>query len=100
LVNNKINRSTISATQAYTLVAVHMFHIPANEPSVEGLCRNDPVLVIPSLRKLVEENSDLQFFVTAWFQEAQRVAHIYVWVRSLAKGIDLAFDLVVSASAV
>jgi hypothetical protein len=48
----------------------------------------------------VEENSDLQFFVTAWFQEAQRVAHIYVWVRSLAKGIDLAFDLVVSASAV
>jgi hypothetical protein len=88
-------RTAISRYQAFTLVGHHIFKIPQDEdfPLVP---QNDPVLSIPSLRELIEANSDLDFFVTALFPEASKVVFITCYVRSLPPGIDSAFDKNVS----
>jgi hypothetical protein len=88
--------ASVSLYQGYTLVGMHAFHWPNNDESLSLHYTKDPLRCIPSLRELIESNPDLDFFVNAFFPEAQHSAIIQVYVRSLPKGIDPKFDTVVS----
>lgn len=84
-------RTEISKYQAFTLVGCHVFKIPQDEffPLTP---QSDPVLTFGSLRQMVESNPDLDFLVTSFFPKMSEVCHINVFVRSMPKGVDTAFD--------
>lgn len=82
--------SSESSYQGYSLVGMHIFQVPHS-----SWHQMDPVMSIPSLRELVEKYPDLDFFVCSWIPSSQQVVRIHVWVRSLPRGLDPAFDNVV-----
>jgi hypothetical protein len=92
---SRLRRSVISRYQAFTLVGHHIFRIPEDDDF--PLCsKNDPVMVIPSLRDLIASNPDHEFFVTALFPAASKVGFVTVYIRTLPPGTDPAFDINVS----
>jgi len=72
-------------------VGFHVFKIP-NDEDFPLHPRFDPVLTLGSLRDLMESNPDLEFFVSTVFPEQRKVAFVSVFVRSLPRGVDIAFD--------
>ena len=88
----------LSPCQAYSLVAAHIFELPEDEDHMSHPLRpsRDPVAVIPSLHALISSHPEVDFFVSAFYPKARRVAVVVCYVRSLPKGVDLAFDNVVS----
>ena len=86
----------MSLYQGYTLVGIHAFQWPRDDEDLPLHYKKDPVQSISSLRAVIDSNPELDFFVNAFFQEAQNAAIINVYVRSLPKGIDPKFDTVVS----
>ena len=87
-----------SGYQGYALVGCHMFHLPEetdpNAPTHPLQSMNDPIMALPSLRKIIEANSDQDFFVQAFFSEKKKVAIVVLFVRTLPRGVDDAFDSV------
>jgi hypothetical protein len=75
-------------------VGIHSFHGPDEETITDHSLRphEDPVLVIPSLRDLVESHPTLDFFVSCFYFENEGLWHYSVFVRSLSKGVDANFD--------
>ena len=92
----KAGSSVLSQYQAYSLVGSQVFKLPPVGQDHPLTHSNDPVLALPSFRELVETHSDLDFFVCAFFPEGPRIAIVHVFVRSLPKGVDAAFDTAVS----
>ena len=89
--------STRSRYQGYSLVGIHSLQWVADDQGFPLQPHKDPVLSLPSLRALVENNPDLDFFVHGFFAEGRRCAMIVkVFVRSLPEGVDESFDRVVS----
>jgi hypothetical protein len=88
-------RLVLSPYQAYSLVGVHVFKIPPEEEDHPLHPSRDPVEAFPSLRKLLAENPDLDFFIFSFF--SRNSVSIFCYVRSLPKGIDPQFDNVVSS---
>lgn len=92
--------SAMSLYQGYSLVGIHAFQWPGrsadNFDALPLHPKKDPVQCIPSLRQLIAENPDLDFFVHAYFPEAQKAAVVNCFVRSLPEGVDKNFDTVVS----
>lgn len=90
---------TLSQTQGYTLVGLHTFRIPPNASEDFPLSPgSDPVLALPSLRALIEDNPDRHFFVTAYIPDQFQACIVSVFVRALPIGIDAAFDTAVSTA--
>ncbi|EED92850.1 predicted protein [Thalassiosira pseudonana CCMP1335] len=85
-----------SGYQGYALVGWHAFQLPLSDDTSDDKFwlhpDKDPLLCIPSLRKVVEQNSDSHFFVTSHFNKHVRVAAYFLFVRSLPVGADDAFD--------
>ena len=86
-----------SAYQAYTLVGCHAFHLPPTKGSDSDKAHllqanRDPVDSIPSLRRIIESNATLDFFVVGFFPEEKCVAFVCLFVRTLPRGIDAKFD--------
>jgi hypothetical protein len=94
---DRLRRSVISRYQAFTLVGHHIFKIP-DDDDFPLLPKNDPVLVIPSLREMIEENPDHEFFVSAMFPDASKIGFVTLYIRTLPPGIDPAFDTNVSTN--
>ena len=94
----KKGSSRPSGYQAYALVGCQMFHLPKetdpNAPTHPLQSMNDPIMALPSLRKIIEANSDQEFFVQAFFSEKKKVALVVLFVRTLPRGVDDAFDTV------
>lgn len=88
--------AVMSSYQAFTLVGLHAFHWPCDDEELPLHYRRDPVKSVPSLRALIEDNPDLQFFVFVFFPAALHAAIVHVYVRSLPRSIDPKFDTVVS----
>lgn len=84
-------RTAISKYQAFTLVGNHVFKIPQDEKFPLSPDK-DPVLTFGSLRQMVADNPDLDFMVMAFFPNVSKVCYINVFVRSLPRGMDPAFD--------
>jgi len=86
--------------QGYSLVGIHAFQWPGRSADNFDLLplqpKKDPVQCIPSLRKIIAENPELDFFVHAYFLEAQKAVIVKCFVRSLPEGVDKKFDTVVS----
>jgi hypothetical protein len=74
--------------QGYALVGIHS--LPWNGPV-------DPVLSFRSLRTLVEDNPQLQFWIQSYYIESQENLTVKVFVRSLAPNVDAPFDAAVTA---
>jgi hypothetical protein len=74
--------------QGYSLVGIHS--LPWNGPV-------DPVLSFRSLRLLVEDNPQLQFWIQSYYIQSQEKLTVKVFVRSLASTIDPQFDAAVTA---
>lgn len=92
----KPGSSVLSKYQAFSLVGSQVFELPPSGERHALSHRKDPVLSLPSLRKLVEAHSELDFFVCAFFPAGLRVAIVNVFVRSLPRGVDSSFDIIVS----
>lgn len=85
----------LSPYQAYTLVGVHIFRKPDDHDPIFSLSPSrDPVQAIPSLRKLISSNSNVDFFVATYHRND--TVSVMCYARSLAKGIDPQFDNVIS----
>jgi len=84
----------LSPFQAYALVGVHVFQIPeALDASFPLNSWHDPVEAIPSLRKIIAGNPDVDFFVSSYYRVD--TVTILLHARTLAKGVDPQFDKVV-----
>jgi hypothetical protein len=90
--------SQFSPVQAYSLVGIHTYQVREGNhrsngtfPITPGV---DPVEALPSLRRLIEDNPHLHFFVSCLYPEYYSVSlcHVFVFVRSLPKGVDRSFD--------
>lgn len=89
------NRLVLSPYQAYTLVGAHVFRTSIDEDKNFPLHPSrDPVEVIPSLRKLIQDNPDVDFLVTGYHRVD--TLSIILHARSLAKDIDPQFENIVS----
>lgn len=84
-------RTAISKYQAFTLVGNHVFKIPQDDKFPLSPAK-DPVLTFGSLRQMIADNPDLDFMVMAFFPNVSKVCYVNVFVRSLPRGIDPAFD--------
>ena len=97
----KARTTTQSLYQAYSLVSACGIQLPTAEPN-DNTCplhpTSDPVQAIPSLQKLIRDNPNEEFFVLSFFHDIYPVCYVNVWVRSLPKGVDPAFDTTVSFS--
>ena len=80
-----------SPIQGYLLVGIHTFRIDADSPLQPNV---NPVEALPTLKTLVEDNPDLDFFITSLYPVFINVAfcQVSVFVRWLPKGIDISFD--------
>ena len=88
-------RLVLSPYQAYSLVESHMFKIPQDDPDDNRLVPSrDPVATFPSLKTLISQNPDLDFFVASFY--SKNSVTVLCFVRTLPKGIDPQFDNVVS----
>jgi hypothetical protein len=83
---------TLNSVQAYSLVGLHTFRLPAGETDHPLAHHKDPVEAIPSLRRIVMSNPDLDFFCVGMFPGGAGVAVIKLFVRTLPKGVDRSFD--------
>ena len=87
-----------SSYQGFALVGCHVFQLPEeSDPTARThplQSKNDPIVALPSLRKIIEANSDQEFFVQAFFSEKKKVALVALFVRTLPRGVDDAFDTV------
>ena len=92
----KSGSSTPSPIQGYSLVGCHSFQLPEDSDTDHPLAYDkDPIANIPSLRKIVRSNPELDFFCVAFFPESPpRVAFVQLFVRSFPKGVDPAFDTI------
>jgi len=88
----KPGSSVVSQYQAFSLVGSQVFKLPPKGERHPLSHRKDPVLSLPSLRKLVEAHPELDFFVCAFFPDGLGVAIVHVFVRSLPRGVDASFD--------
>ena len=90
---SQVGESVFSLGQTFSLVGSHMFNLPA-----EGDARinvyTDPVQSIPSLRELVENNPDVDFFVKAMHIKTIGVVNVSVFARNMPVGVDPSFDTV------
>ena len=91
----------LSPCQAFSLVAAHIFELPEASPGEDPASHplhpsRDPVAIIPSLHNLITSHPEVDFFVSAFYPAGRRVAVVVCYVRSLPKGVDIAFDNVVS----
>ena len=96
--------AALSLYQGFSLVGMHAFQWPGYAADVRWgeqayylQPSKDPVQCIPSLRRLIGAHPELNFFVHAYFLEAQQAVIVKCFVRSLPKGVDPRFDTVVSA---
>jgi hypothetical protein len=85
-----------SAYQAYCLVGSHVFRLPPEGRDHPLKSTEDPVEALPSLRRIMDAHSGLDFFVFAFFPQGIRVAFVHLFVRWLPRGVDTKFDTVVS----
>ncbi len=94
--NGTNNRGLVlSPYQAYALVDIHIFRKPTHhDPNFFLTPSRDPIDAIPSLRNLIANNPDLDFFVSCYHRND--TVSVMCYARSLAKGIDSQFDNVVS----
>jgi hypothetical protein len=88
----KHGHSVPSAVQAYSLVGFHTFRLPPVGNDHPLAYDKDPIEAIPSLRRIVERNPELDFFCVGLFLEGPRVGVIKLFVRALPKGVDPHFD--------
>ena len=88
-------QSTLGPVQAYALVGCHTFLLPPNGVSHPLAHDKDPIEGIPSLLRIVKANPDLDFFCVGLFPEDRRIAMVKLFVRTLPKGVDPAFDTLV-----
>jgi hypothetical protein len=92
--------TTQSKIQAYALVGLHVFRFDTNQAGEDINTRlspeNDPVTCISSLYELIESNPEKDFFVSSFFFQQTQTAAVLVFIRTLPKGVDLAFDSAVS----
>jgi len=84
-------------TQAFALVACHIFDIPKhNHENYDTYAlhpRMDPVQAIPSLRKIIQDNPNVEFVVSTYFkQRPPKHAIVTLFVRILPTGVDVPFD--------
>ncbi|KAL7581656.1 hypothetical protein ACA910_022203 [Epithemia clementina (nom. ined.)] len=89
--------SVLSLGQTFSLVGAHTFKLPSTgaDSFDERLnIQTDPVLVIPSLRELVEANPDVDFFVQAAYLKTVSTVNITVFARNTPVGVDPSFDTV------
>jgi hypothetical protein len=88
----------LSPYQAYCYVGSQYFKVAPGMLREGGALdpSRDPVDMFPSLKKIISDNSDLDFFITGTSEPATNAVVIHLYVRALAKGVDLAFDNVVS----
>jgi hypothetical protein len=85
--------STTTSVQAYALVGFHTFRLPPVGVTHSLAHDRDPVEAIPSLSQIVRSNPNLDFFCVALFPEGGRIALIKLFVRTLPKGVDPSFDM-------
>eukprot|EP00978_Attheya_sp_CCMP212_P005119 scaffold11316_cov60-Attheya_sp.AAC.2 len=93
--------SVPSQYQGYALVGCNTFQLPPSASSTEGKNHplrptRDPLSAIPSLLHLTRDNPSLDFFVSAFFPEGPRIAIVFVFVRTLPKGLDPSFDTIMN----
>lgn len=90
--------SQLSPVQGYSLVGIHTFQVRdgshGSDDSFPFRPGMDPVEVLPTLRRLIEDFPHLHFFVSCLYPEyfSLSLCHVFVFVRSLPKGIDRSFD--------
>ena len=85
---------TKDSIQAFSLVGCHMFQSSRkNHNGNDGALKlsKDPILSIPSLKRIIESNPSKDFFVLVFFHR-YRVATVALFVRHLPKRIDEDFD--------
>lgn len=82
-----------SAYQAFSLVGCQIFQLAKDGHSSPFSHTVDPVVALPSLRDLISNFPEMDFFVSAFFPEKSQFAVVKVFVRSLPKGVDQAFDI-------
>ena len=92
----------LSPYQAYSHVGSQYFKATPKMLREGGSLHpsRDPVDMFPSLKRIIAENSDLDFFVKAASLIDSKVVVIHLYVRSLAKGVDPHFDNVVSSDTI
>lgn len=83
---------TLNSVQAYSLVGLHTFRLPPGGTDHPLAHHMDPIEAIPSLRRIVTSNPDLDFFCVGLFPGGAGVAVIKLFVRTLPKGVDRSFD--------
>jgi hypothetical protein len=77
--------------QAYALVGCQVVRLPQDAGS--DFVSFDPLILIPSLRTIVEKHPDLQFFVACLLQAKPKAATIMIYSRWLPEqGEDCDFD--------
>ena len=88
----------LSPYQAYTYVDSHYFKTTDEMLKDGGPLHpsRDPVDMFPSLKEIIVQHPDLDFFVDCISNPEDNILMINLHVRSLAKGIDPQFDNVVS----
>lgn len=88
-----------SSYQGFALVGCHIFQLPDDTAPTAQIhplqSKNDPIAALPSLRKIIENNPEQDFFVQAFFSGKKKVALVALFVRTLPRGVDAAFDSVV-----
>lgn len=88
-----------SSYQGFALVGCHIFQLPDDTDPAARIhplqSKNDPIAALPSLRKIIETNPEQEFFVQAFFSEKKKVALVALFVKTLPRGVDAAFDSVI-----
>jgi hypothetical protein len=87
----------LSTYQAYAHVGSYYFKMTPEMTTEGGILHasRDPVEMFPSLKNIIAQNPDLDFFVWVVRLVEKQVMIVHLHVRSLSKDIDASFDNVV-----
>ena len=91
IVRGKDASTVHSKAQAFTLVDTHLFRSTESDAPGSFDFTSDPVESLPSLPSLLKRNKTSGFFILT-LRIRRDLAVVYVFVRSLPKEIDPAFD--------